>query len=166
MGTTVCAYDADGRLCWETIVLSTSRQVGKSWLLRDLCLWRMHQAARFGEPQDDLGGSDVEHRPVGWIRRHQAGMRQSLTGDRETAQRGEYDQRHPPNGRVHRTCLRARRDCRSANAPIAATPTIDPIRIQTPPEPPPDASSVASSADTAVDAVSSDAEVAEVVPAV
>jgi len=44
--------DADGRLCWETLVLTLARQVGKSWLLRELCLWRMHQGERFGEPQD------------------------------------------------------------------------------------------------------------------
>jgi hypothetical protein len=47
--------DADGRLCWETAVVSTARQVGKSWWLRELCMWRIHQAARFGgEPQDVL----------------------------------------------------------------------------------------------------------------
>jgi hypothetical protein len=44
--------DEDGRLCWEAAVVSTARQVGKSWLLRELCLWRIHQAARFGEAQD------------------------------------------------------------------------------------------------------------------
>jgi hypothetical protein len=43
--------DADGRLCWEAVCLSTARQVGKSWLLRELFLWRMAQEARFGEPQ-------------------------------------------------------------------------------------------------------------------
>ena len=31
-----------------------SRQLGKSWLLRELCLWRIHQGERFGEPQDVL----------------------------------------------------------------------------------------------------------------
>ena len=46
--------DADGRLCWEGCVLSTARQVGKSWLLRELCLWRIAQGDRFGEPQDVL----------------------------------------------------------------------------------------------------------------
>jgi hypothetical protein len=30
------------------------RQLGKSWLLRELCFWRIHQQARFGEPQDVL----------------------------------------------------------------------------------------------------------------
>jgi hypothetical protein len=46
--------DAQGRLVWETCVLSTARQVGKSWLLRELMLWRIHQGERFGEPQDVL----------------------------------------------------------------------------------------------------------------
>ena len=46
--------DDDGRLVWETAIASTARQVGKSWLLRELCLWRIHQGERFGEPQDVL----------------------------------------------------------------------------------------------------------------
>ena len=46
--------DADGRLCWETMVCSMPRQLGKSWLLRELLLWRIHQGPRFGEPQDAL----------------------------------------------------------------------------------------------------------------
>ena len=46
--------DADGRLVWEAALVSTARQVGKSWLLRELCLWRIHQHDRFGEPQDVL----------------------------------------------------------------------------------------------------------------
>jgi hypothetical protein len=62
--------DADGRLCWETILLSTNRQVGKSWLVRELCLWRIHQGDRFGEPQDvlhtgkDLGICKEVQRPA------------------------------------------------------------------------------------------------------
>jgi hypothetical protein len=46
--------DTDGRLCWETMVCSMPRQLGKSWLLRELLLWRIHQGGRFGEPQDAL----------------------------------------------------------------------------------------------------------------
>lgn len=46
--------DRDGRLCWETAVITTARQVGKSWWLRELCLWRIHQGERYGEPQDVL----------------------------------------------------------------------------------------------------------------
>jgi hypothetical protein len=46
--------DEQERLVWETMVLSMARQLGKSWLLRELCLWRIHQGDRFGEPQDVL----------------------------------------------------------------------------------------------------------------
>ena len=52
--------DADGRLVWEAAIVTTARQVGKSWLLRELCMWRIHQSERFGEPQDVLHtGKDV-----------------------------------------------------------------------------------------------------------
>jgi hypothetical protein len=43
--------DAAGRLIWDSLVLTLSRQLGKSWLLREICLWRMEQGDRFGEPQ-------------------------------------------------------------------------------------------------------------------
>jgi hypothetical protein len=46
--------DADGRLVWEAVILTLARQLGKSLLLRELALWRMHQGVRFGEPQDVL----------------------------------------------------------------------------------------------------------------
>ena len=37
-----------------------ARQLGKSWLLRELLLWRIHQGERFGEPQDAMHtGKDV-----------------------------------------------------------------------------------------------------------
>jgi hypothetical protein len=54
VATRMLEVDTDGRLVWETVVVSTARQVGKSWWLRELCLWRIHQAERFGEPQDVL----------------------------------------------------------------------------------------------------------------
>lgn len=31
----------DGTLCWDVVLLSTTRQVGKSYLLREVILWRM-----------------------------------------------------------------------------------------------------------------------------
>jgi hypothetical protein len=52
VATRLLEVDRDDRLVWETATLSTARQVGKSWLLRELCLWRIHQRERFGEPQD------------------------------------------------------------------------------------------------------------------
>jgi hypothetical protein len=54
VATRLLETDADGRLVWGTLVLSMSRQLGKSWFLRELCLWRMHQRPLFGEPQDVL----------------------------------------------------------------------------------------------------------------
>ena len=37
---------------WEQIIVSMARQVGKSYLLRLLALWRMHHSHLFGgEPQ-------------------------------------------------------------------------------------------------------------------
>jgi hypothetical protein len=43
--------DVDGALVWEALVLTLARQVGKSWLLRELCLWRIHQGDHFGDAQ-------------------------------------------------------------------------------------------------------------------
>jgi len=46
--------DDQGHLVWDATLLSVARQLGKSWLLRELCLWRIEQGDRFGEPQDVL----------------------------------------------------------------------------------------------------------------
>jgi hypothetical protein len=54
VATRLLEVNADGRLVWETLVLSMARQLGKSWLLRELLFWRIHQGERFGEPQDVL----------------------------------------------------------------------------------------------------------------
>ena len=43
--------DAAGVLVWASLVLTMARQLGKSWLIRELCLWRLRAAALFGEPQ-------------------------------------------------------------------------------------------------------------------
>src|SRR4029077_13727791 len=42
VATRLLEVDGDGRLVWETLILSMARQLGKSWLLRELLLWRMH----------------------------------------------------------------------------------------------------------------------------
>lgn len=47
-------HDVDGNLVWSRVLISCSRQGGKSWLERTVCGWRMHQSERFGEPQDVL----------------------------------------------------------------------------------------------------------------
>ena len=44
-------HDADGQLVWDACDLTVARQVGKSHLLREACLWRIGQAGRFAEPQ-------------------------------------------------------------------------------------------------------------------
>jgi hypothetical protein len=76
VATRLLEVDDQERLVWETIVLSMARQLGKSWLLRELCLWRIHQGDRFGEPQDvlhtgkDLAVCKEVQRPArGWAKR-------------------------------------------------------------------------------------------------
>lgn len=44
--------DEDGRLVWQTILVSAPRQVGKSYVERAVCAWRMSSADRFDGPQD------------------------------------------------------------------------------------------------------------------
>lgn len=46
-------HRADGSLCWRWVLLSTTRQVGKSWLLREVILWRMThpEVIGNGEPE-------------------------------------------------------------------------------------------------------------------
>jgi hypothetical protein len=47
--------DATGALLWEEVLLTTSRQVGKSHLLRELCLWRLeHGPALFRNTEETL----------------------------------------------------------------------------------------------------------------
>lgn len=47
-------HNAEGDLIWSTVVLTVSRQSGKSVLSRGLCMWRLHHADLFGEPQTIL----------------------------------------------------------------------------------------------------------------
>jgi Phage Terminase len=47
-------HDDDGALVWETVLLSGSRQIGKSVLERCAVSWRQHAAEHFGGPQDIL----------------------------------------------------------------------------------------------------------------
>ena len=50
----VLEHRADGSLCWQTLLLSTTRQTGKSFLLRWWLLWRMSAGAGglFGSATD------------------------------------------------------------------------------------------------------------------
>lgn len=43
--------DEGGYLVWPAALVLTARQVGKSTLLRELAIWRLLQADRYGEPQ-------------------------------------------------------------------------------------------------------------------
>jgi hypothetical protein len=49
--TRLLEVDEDGRLVWPAALVLTARQVGKSTLLRELAIWRLLQADRYGEPQ-------------------------------------------------------------------------------------------------------------------
>jgi len=72
--------DKSGDLLWETMLLSLARQLGKSWFLRELSVWRIHQGGRFGEPQDLMfTGKDVAicreiQRPVRIWAKNQPGL--------------------------------------------------------------------------------------------
>jgi hypothetical protein len=77
MSVRLLEHDAGGNLIWSSVLLSMARQLGKSWWLRELALWRLHQADRFGEPQLVLHtGKDISvckevQRPArAWARRH------------------------------------------------------------------------------------------------
>jgi hypothetical protein len=47
-------HDEAGALVWRTVIVSGPRQVGKSWLERVVCAWRIHAGGVFGGPQDVL----------------------------------------------------------------------------------------------------------------
>jgi hypothetical protein len=60
VATRLLEHDQDEVLVWDALILSMARQLGKSWLLRELLLWRIHQGDRFGEPQTVLHtGKDI-----------------------------------------------------------------------------------------------------------
>jgi len=51
VATRMLEHDAEGALVWWVTLLTMARQCGKSWLLREVCSWRIRQRERFGEPQ-------------------------------------------------------------------------------------------------------------------
>jgi hypothetical protein len=60
LSTRLLEVDSDGRLVWETMILTLARQLGKTWWLHDICNWRFEASERFGEPQTVLStGKDV-----------------------------------------------------------------------------------------------------------
>jgi hypothetical protein len=52
--TRALEHDAEGRLVWIEVDVSTPRQVGKSVAIRALATWRIHREDLFGEPQTVL----------------------------------------------------------------------------------------------------------------
>jgi hypothetical protein len=50
----ILEHRADGSLRWRRVILTVSRQSGKSVLSRGLCGWRVGAADLFGEPQEVL----------------------------------------------------------------------------------------------------------------
>jgi hypothetical protein len=52
--TRLLEVDDQGELIWEASLLSVARQVGKTWVLADLCDWRFEQGERFGGAQEVL----------------------------------------------------------------------------------------------------------------
>lgn len=44
-------HDRDGQLVWDACDLTVARQVGKSYLMREACLWRIRQGNRWREAQ-------------------------------------------------------------------------------------------------------------------
>jgi hypothetical protein len=55
----ILEVDASGELCWLGWLLTLARQGGKSLLMRELAIWRLQQAGRFGEPQSILHVANV-----------------------------------------------------------------------------------------------------------
>ena len=73
--------DDEGHLVWDTVILTLARQVGKSWVLRELIMWRMHQGARFGEAQNVVlismmknQARDVFQPELEWVKAQPVGL--------------------------------------------------------------------------------------------
>jgi len=47
-------YDENKELVWSAVIITVARQSGKSFLSRAVCMWRLHHADLFGEPQTIL----------------------------------------------------------------------------------------------------------------
>lgn len=78
-------------LVWLSVLLTTSRQVGKSVLVGDLALWRLEQAERWGEPQlalltskDNAAAADVHRPSLAWARAQRWKVREA-NGEQEIA---------------------------------------------------------------------------------
>jgi hypothetical protein len=91
----ILEHDANGELVWREWLLTVARQIGKSWLVRELILWRLTLERRIGEPQEilyvanKLRIADKIQRPArawaasqdGWAARHSNGSQSVNRGD-------------------------------------------------------------------------------------
>jgi hypothetical protein len=62
-------FDVNGDLVWTHSIFSTARQVGKSVMVRALCLWRLHQMELFGNEQQFILGMSTSLRAAKEIQR-------------------------------------------------------------------------------------------------
>lgn len=93
----ILEVDSGGELCWPEWLLSLARQGGKSWVLRELAMWRLRQQPRLGEEQlvmhvgnKLINASEVQaparawakaRRASGWQAYEQAGRQEVATPD-------------------------------------------------------------------------------------
>jgi hypothetical protein len=88
-------HDAAGWLVWLFALVTTARQVGKSVLLSELSLWRIHQAERWGQPQmvlltsKDIPAAKELHRAGRVWARRQPGFRVREANGQEEVRFGE-----------------------------------------------------------------------------
>jgi hypothetical protein len=73
--TRLLEVDEEGRLVWPAALVLTARQVGKSTLLRELCVWRLLQHDRFEQEQvvihvakDRSIASEIQRAARAWAR--------------------------------------------------------------------------------------------------
>jgi hypothetical protein len=98
-------HDADGSLVWLQYLLSLSRQVGKSWALREKMLWRLRQLDRWGDQLvvhtgKDLGiVQEVMQPAMVWAERQRTGgwLVEWTNGRWSVSRRAEHDPVPCPN---------------------------------------------------------------------
>lgn len=73
----ILEHDDAGILCWREAGLTVARQVGKSWLLRELAMWRIRQGPRWGAAQnvihtakDTAVSVEVQRAARQWAKEH------------------------------------------------------------------------------------------------
>lgn len=87
-------HRADGSLCWDDVVESGTRRIGKSVRLRVMALWRLSHATLFGEPQLAIHtGQDLaivrEIQRGAWVWAERHGWRVVKSIGRESIENGD-----------------------------------------------------------------------------